>query len=380
MANIAYKYRIYPDEKQKVQLEKTFGCARFVYNRVLEKQSENHKNGIKHMSKTESNNWANRELKKEFEWLKEVDKFALTNSVYHCCDAFGRFFAKKGRYPKYKSKHSGRKSYTTNSTNGNIKVRTDTVQLPKLGNVSACVHRTAPEDYELKSATVSKESDGSYYVSILYSYVEKEAGAEMTADRIIGFDYKSDGLYVDSNGNTCDMPHWYRQSQKKLAKEQRKLKHKIGNEKGQEKSNNWKKQMQKISRIHTHIANQRKDYLHKKSTEIANQYDGAAVEDLNMRNMSNSEFGNGKATMDNGYGMFRSMLEYKFKRRGKNLVKVAWNYPSSQMCHCCGSINPKVKDLSVRKWICPECGAVQDRDINAAINIRNEGIRLLGLE
>lgn len=147
----------------------------------------------------------------------------------------------------------------------------------------------------------------------------------------------------------------------------------------QTKSNNFMKQQKRVNKIHRHIANQRNDFLHKTSTEIANRYDVVAVEDLNMRSLSNKGFGNGKATMDNGYGMFLNMLEYKLNSRGKYFVKVDRFYPSSQTCHACGCVNPDVKDLSIRKWICPACGAIHDRDINAAVNIRDEGLRLLGL-
>lgn len=192
-------------------------------------------------------------------------------------------------------------------------------------------------------------------------------------------DYKSDGLYCDSNGNIATRYKFYRESQAKLAKEQRKLSRKKGNEKGEAKSNNFLKQQKRVNKIHRHIANQRNDFLHKTSTEIANRYDVVAVEDLNMRSLSNKGFGNGKATMDNGYGMFLNMLEYKLNSRGKYFVRVDRFYPSSQTCHTCGCINPEVKDLSIRKWVCPVCGAVHNRDINAAVNIRDEGLRLLGL-
>ncbi|CDA33970.1 putative transposase [Firmicutes bacterium CAG:536] len=153
----------------------------------------------------------------------------------------------------------------------------------------------------------------------------------------------------------------------------------MGNKKGETRSNNFLKQQKRVNKIHRHIANQRNDFLHKRSTEIANRYDVVAVEDLNMRSLSNKGFGNGKATMDNGYGTFLNMLEYKMNRKGKYFVKVDRFYPSSQTCHVCGCVDPKVKNLSIRKWVCSACGAVHDRDVNAAINIRDEGLRLLGL-
>lgn len=192
----------------------------------------------------------------------------------------------------------------------------------------------------------------------------------MTEDTAVGLDYKSDGLYTDSNGETCGMPHYYRDSVKRLAKAQRKLKHKtVG-------SNNYKKQQKRIARLHRHVADQRKDFLQKGSTAIAKRYDHVCVEDLNMKAMSNKGFGNGKATLDNGYGMFLKMLDYKLEEKGGSLVKVSKWFPSSQTCSCCGALHPEMKDLSIRTMRC-SCGCKIDRDYNAAINIKKEGLRLL---
>ena len=173
------------------------------------------------------------------------------------------------------------------------------------------------------------------------------------------------------------MPHFFRKSQKKLAKQQRKLSRKIGSKKNETKSNNWYKQQLKVNKIYAHTANQRKDFLHKKSTEIANQFDIVSVETLDMKALSNKKFKNGKVTMDNGYGMFLTMLEYKLADRGKYFVKVSKWFPSSQLCSCCGYKNPKVKNLKIRHWTCPHCGAFHDRDRNAAINTDVEGLRIL---
>ena len=162
----------------------------------------------------------------------------------------------------------------------------------------------------------------------------------------------------------------------KLAKAQRRLSRMQGSKKHEDKSANYIKQLRKVNKIHRHIANQRLDNLHKISTEIANQYDVVCVESLNMKSMSNKGFGNGKATLDNGYGMFLSMLEYKLSDRDKYLVKVDRWFPSSQICHCCGVLHPEMKNLQIRKITC-DCGLTISRDQNAAINILNEGLRLL---
>lgn len=372
MANKALVYAIYPNEKQNIQCQKTFGCCRFVYNHMLSLQQDRYKNGEKHLNKKNANNYCNQQLKKDYPFLKEVDKFALTNAIYHLEDGYDRFFKHLSKFPKFKSKHKAKKSYTTNFTNGNIEVGENFVKLPKLGVVKAKTHRKPEAGWKIKSATVTQNRDDSYQVSVLFAFEKTIPNAAATETTTVGLDYKSDGLYVSSNGETCDMPHYFRQSAGKLAKAQRKLKHKtVG-------SNNYKKQQKKVAKIHGHIANQRKDFLQKKSTEIANQYAFVCVEDLNMRSMANKGFGNGKATLDNGYGMFLNMLDYKLKDRGGQLVKVDRFFPSSQLCNCCGYKNPLVKDLSVRHWDCPNCGTTNiDRDINAARNIKKEGLRLL---
>ena len=234
--------------------------------------------------------------------------------------------------------------------------------------------RGPEKNWKLKSATISQERDGMYYVSVLFSYEKEIVLVSKDSTNAIGFDYKSDGLYMDSHGMKAKMPKYYRKQQKKLAKEQRNLARKIGSKKGEAKSNRYKKQQQKVAKIHRHIANQRQDYLHKKSTEIANQYDVVCVEDLHMRAMSNRGFGNGKATLDNGYGYFLEMLEYKLADRGKHFVKVNKWYPSSQLCSGCGK--RKKLGLEERVYEC-SCGLKMDRDYNAAINIRREGQRIL---
>ena len=370
MLNKAFKYRLYPTDTQQVLLAKTFGCVRFVYNKCLEEQERRYAEGEKFASYFEMSNYLVCVLKKVHEFLFEVDKFALTNAVRNLDVGYKRMSRHQGGHPKFKSKHKSRLSYTTNFTNGNIKVLDNAVKLPKLGKVKAVVHRTVPDGYLLKTATVTMEKDGSYYVSVLYEY--EEVVSSGTVNKIIGLDYKSDGLYVSSEGENCEMPKYYRQSQPRLVKAQRKLNRKVKD------SNNWKKQRRKLAKVHRHIANQRKDFLHKKSTEIANRCDIVCVENLNLRSMSNKGFGNGKATLDNGYGMFLAMLNYKLKDRGKRLIKIGKWYPSSQICSTCGQRKPML--LSERTYECQCCGMVIDRDLNAAINIRAEGLRLIMME
>lgn len=379
MANIAYKYRLYPNVEQQVLFAKTFGCCRKIWNLMLTDRNEAYQKDKAFIEPTPAS------YKKDYPFLKEVDSLALANVQLNQKMAFKEFFksckAKKNDrgFPKFKSAKKSKRSYTTNNQNGTIEIGDDFIKLPKIGKVKAVIHRKPDAHWSLKSATVSQSSDGNYWCSVLFEYENQIYSVCADTDKAIGLDYKSDGLYCDSNGNIATRHKFYRESQTKLAKEQRKLSRKKGNKKGEAKSNNFLKQQKRVNKIHRHIANQRNDFLHKASTEIVNRYDVVAVEDLNMRSLSNKGFGNGKATMDNGYGMFLNMLEYKLNSRGKYFVKVDRFYPSSQTCHTCGYINPEVKNLSIRKWTCPACGAVHDRDINAAVNIRDKGLRLLSL-
>ena len=374
MANIAYKYRLYPNVKQQELFIKTFGCCRKVWNLMLNDKIENYKQTNTFGMFTPAM------YKKDYPYLKEVDSLALANVQLNLQGAFRNCFDKnrktKNKFPKFKSIKYSRKAYTTNNQKGSVAIIDDKyIKLPKIGKVKAVIHRLPEADWLIKSATISQASDGTFYVSILFEY-EKDIIQSNKLDNVIGLDYASDGLYVDSNGNKGTNHKFYKESHKKLAKEQRKLSRKIGSKKGETKSKNYLKQLNKVNKIHKHITNQRNDNLHKISTEIANQYDVVCVEDLDMKALSNKDFGNGKATLDNGYGLFMNMLEYKLKNRGKYFIKIDKWYPSSQVCSCCNSSHPEMKDLSIRTMKC-SCGFVIDRDYNAAINIKNEGLRLL---
>ena len=375
MANKAIKYRVYPTTEQSVMFAKTFGCCRKVYNLMLSDKIESYKTTGKFATVTPA------KYKKDYPYLKEVDSLALANKQMDLQAAFRNTFSKsrkkKNGFPKFKSAKHSRKSYTTNNQNGTVAIVDNSyVKLPKIGKVKAIIHRIPDSSWTIKSATVSQESDGKYYISILFEFENTVNPYVADKNNAIGLDYVSDGLYVDSKGNVGTNYKYYRESHNKLAKAQRKLSRMQGSKKHEEKSNNYIKQLRKVNRIHRHIANQRLDNLHKISTEIANRYDVVCVESLNIRSMSNKSFGNGKATLDNGYGMFLSMLEYKLSDRNKYLVKVDKWFPSSQICHCCGMLHPEMKNLAIRKMVC-DCGLTINRDQNAAINILNEGLRLL---
>lgn len=374
MANKAIKYRIYPTTEQRILFAKTFGCCRKVYNFMLSDKIDGYKATGKFPTVTPT------KYKKDYPYLKEVDSLALANKQLDLQAAFRNRFSKsrkkKNGFPKFKSAKHSRKSYTTNNQKGTVAIIGNGIKLPKVGIVRAVIHREPNIGWIIKSATVSQESDGKYYISILFEYDTTVINYTVDTANSIGLDYASDGLYVDSNGNKGTNHKYYRESHDKLTKEQRRLSRKVGNKKGSTKSNNYLKQLRKVNKIHKHIANQRLDNLHKISTEIANQYDVVCVESLNMRAMSNKGFGNGKATLDNGYGMFLNMLEYKLTDRGKYLVKVDKWFPSSQICHNCGCLHPEMKDLKIRIMDC-DCGYRIGRDQNAALNILQEGLRLL---
>ena len=372
--NKAIRYRVYPTAEQSVLFAKTFGCCRKVWNLMLSDKIESYKTTGKFAPVTPAM------YKKDYPFLKEVDSLALANKQMDLQSAFRRCFSKvqkkKNAFPKFKSAKHSRKAYTTNNQGGTVSIVGSGIRLPKTGIIKAVIHRQPGVGWRIKSATVSRESDGTYYVSILFEYEAPVCDYVPDIANAIGLDYASDGLYVDSDGNRGSSHRYYRESHDRLAREQHRLSRKVGNKKGSEKSKNYLKQLRKVNKIHRHIANQRLDHLHKISAETANRYDVVCVESLNMRSMSHKGFGNGKATLDNGYGMFLNLLEYKLSDRGKYLVKVDKWFPSSQICHNCGTLHSEMKSLSIRTMNC-DCGYHMDRDQNAALNILQEGLRIL---
>ena len=359
--NKAYKYRIYPNADQRILLAKTFGCCRFIWNQMLNDKIDHYKKTGKTLNVTPA------AYKSDYKFLKEVDSLALANVQLQLNQAYKNFFQnKKFGFPKFKSKKTAKYSYTTNFVSGNIEVFANGVKLPKLGIMKADIHRTVPSGYMLKSATVSMNRDGKYYCSVLYEYEGFVKPVVADFSNTIGLDYKSDGLYMDSNGTSCPGHKYYRKSQKKLRKLQRRL------SKKQNGSKNYEKQRIKVAKHSKKTANRRNDFLHKESTRIANEYDLVCIEDLDMKSISRC-LHLGKSTMDNGYGIFINMLKYKLQDRGKELIRIDKFYPSSQICSNCGKKHKM--ELKDRVYEC-ECGLIIDRDLNAAINIKTEGYRI----
>ena len=362
--NKAYKYRIYPDALQRQVFANTFGCVRFVYNKMLRDKKDHYEETGEMLKITPAR------YKNDYPFLKEVDSLALANAQLQLQTAFRNFFRDEHiGFPKFKSRKHSRQSYTTNLVNGNIRIEGKKIRLPKVGEVRIKLHRQIPEGYAIKSVTVSLESTGKYFASILTEYEEDDTQEDLDKEKIIGLDYSSPHFYVNSSGEKASMPHYCRKAENRLTAEQRKLSNMVRG------SKNYKKQKRRVALAYEKVRNQRNDWQHKMSKELAGIYDYICVEDIDYKVMARG-LHLGKATYDNGFGQFRTYLAYKCAERGKRLITIDKWYPSSKTCRHCGYIK---KDLTLkdREWICPGCGRLIDRDLNAAINIKNEGLRMI---
>ena len=310
------------------------------------------------------------QYKTEFPFLKEVDSLALCNAQLQLQTAYKNFFRDKPiGFPKFRSRKSSRKAYITNCTNGNIAIVGNCLKLPKIGLVRVKFHRQIPDTHKIKSVTFSQNTSGKYYVSILTEYEADIPEQTLDIDKALGLDYSSPHFYIDSQGVVADMPHFFRLAQEHLAGEQRKLSKMVRG------SSNYQKQKKRVALAHEKARNQRKDWQHKKSRELADKWDIICVEDINYKGMSAS-LRLGKATMDNGFGQFRTFLSYKMEEQGKKLITIDKWFPSSKTCRHCGYVNANLA-LSDRVWVCPSCGKTIQRDENAAINNKNVGVALI---
>lgn len=359
--NKAYKYRMYPNKNQETFFAKNFGSTRFIYNKMLYDKIKYYEEHNEMLYNTPA------QYKKEFPWLKEVDSLALSNTSLQLESAYKNFFRDESiGLPKFKSKKSNNFSYTTNNQKGTIKVEDNYIKLPKIGKVKIKKHREIPENCVIKSATIKKYSSGKYYVSVLVEYESQIL--EKMPNSFLGLDFSMHELYIDNNGCIPEYPKYYRKVENQIGKEQRKLSRMV---KG---SNNYVKEKKRIALLHERVKNQREDFLHKASRNLVNNYECICIEDLNMKNMS-QVMNFGKSVSDNGWGKFINYLEYKLEERGGKLVKVDKYFASSQICSYCGYKNKELKDMSIRKWECPNCGISHNRDVNAAVNILNKGIQ-----
>lgn len=298
--NRRYNYRIYPTKEQENFINQNIGACRFIYNKMLADKKDYYEKEKKNLQVMPAI------YKEEFSWLKDMDSYALCNEQMNLQAAFNNFYKNKNiGYPKFKSKHKDRASYTTSNVNNVIRlVDNKYIKLPKIKSLRIKLHRQFPENSKIKSATIERKSSGKYYISLLIEYESQVPDIELDKNKSIGLDYSSHDFYVDSNGYKANYPKYFRLYQNKLAKEQRKL------SLMDKSSNNYRKQKIKIAKIHEEIANCRLDFLHKLSTELANKCDIVCVEDINLKSIE-QYLKLGKSTIDNSFGKFREMLKYK---------------------------------------------------------------------
>ena len=361
----AYKFRIYPNQYQQQLIQKTFGCCRFVYNYYLDKK-------MKIYQETKQNFRMNAcsldltKLKQELEWLKEADACALQTELRNLEWAYENFFKLHYNLPNFKSKKHDRKSYTTKCNHGSIEVKGKHIKLPKLGWVKFR-DKQVPQG-RIVNAVVSQVPSGKYYVSLCC--VDVAMTEPEKTGLAVGVDLGLKDFLITSDGDKIGNPKYLKQSLDKLAKLQRELSRKPSQSKRREKTR------LKLARQYEKISNQRQDFLNKLSTKLVKDYDIICLENLKVQNMVKNH-SVARTLLDTSWSTFKKKLSYKANWYGKTISIVDTFYPSSQTCSCCGYINKEVKNLKVREWICPECGAHHDRDVNAAINILQEGIKIL---
>lgn len=398
--NRGYKFKIIPNKEQKEFFMQSFGCARKVYNLYVSElydglEQSGYENGYIDRKLIKLSKYT--EFKKLYEYMKNIDSQALSSAKMDFNNAITKFnseydkktYTKRSKkrektlgikpsfkdlkgFPNFKSIKKNDFSYRTyNQSMGekwNLITLNDTqLKIPKLKQtIKVKQHRQLPENCIIKNCTISMDGKGIFYASLCVEYdIEVH---NKPSQKVLGLDYSQHDFYYSSDNKIANYPHYYRKSEEKLKEEQRKLSRKVL------KSKNWYKQKKKITNLQSHIARQRLDWLHKESRKLANEYDAIIVEDIDLRNMAQC-LSLGKNLHDNGFGMFTMFLKYKLEEQGKQFVKIDKWFPSSKMCHCCGSIKEDLQ-LSDRWYKC-DCGYENDRDYNASLNIRDCGTRLL---
>lgn len=355
----SYKYRLYPNKNQKEYFDKCFGCVRFIYNRMLADKIEYYNKNKQKLNNTPA------QYKKEFVWLKEVDSLALANAQINLQTAYNNFFNKPEiGFPKFKNKKDRRYSYTTNNQGNNIRIEDGCINLPKIKWVKIKQHRTFSGI--IKSVTISKTPSDKYYASVLVECVEPLKLKEI--DSFIGIDLGVKELVAISNGEIINNPRFLLKSEERLRKLKKDLSRaKIG-------SKNREKMRIKVAKQYEKISNQRIDFLHKLSKRLIDENQIIVLETLSVKDLiKNHNLAN--AIADSSWSEFVRQLEYKAKWYGREIIKIDRWFPSTQICSNCGHQNGK-KDLSIREWTCPCCKTKHHRDVNAAINILHEGLKI----
>ena len=378
----AVKYRIYPNKNQSILINKTVGCARFVYNKMLSDFYDYD------LIKTPA------DYKQEYPFLKEVDSLALSNSQMNLRQAFRNYKNNKDHFgkPKFKKKSRSKLSYKTNNQKGTIRIENDKLILPKFkSGIKIVLHRKI--EGLIKFVTIEQVPSGYYTASILYDVPDNQEETILSKDNIVGIDLGLTHLAITSDNEKYDNPKHFRQLQNKLRKEQRilsrrfenNIKERVYDENGNldkiifkkplKDCKNYQKQKRKVAKIHNKIKNRRLDNLHKVSTKVVKSHDYVVMETLKVHNLiKNRKLS--KSIADVGWSMFVNMIEYKCERYGKEFIQIDQWYPSSQICSHCNHKDGK-KALSVREWTCSNCDTQHDRDINAAINIKNKGLEMI---
>lgn len=377
------KFRAVPSPFQIEQFNKTIGCARVARNMYLAERKEAYKYWNETLSVATFKKFFNQlKQKTQFSWLKEVDKFAMESGIEAVEDAYSRFFKKQNGFPKFKKKHESKQSYSTKETNGNIQLdyANQKVKLPKVGWVKVKLSKKRRETFEqngfnakIKGATITRHSSGDWFISLKVEEVVPLEPffdlSKINLEEVIGCDLGLTHFLIDSNGDKVKNHRFLNRYMFKLAKLQRQLKNK---NKG---SNNYKKLQQKIAKLHLKISDTRKDFLHKESRKLVNENQVIVLEDLNVKGMiKNKKLA--KSIADVSWSTFVTFVKYKADWKGKKVVLINRFFPSSKECNGCKEKNTLLS-LSDRTWVCPNCSTEHDRDVNAAQNIKKEGIRIL---